>query len=109
MGGCIRSSDCRAVSRRTGGVSWDRYNMEGAYFGFLHATAITGLEDMFALDSEDALVALVFSSGPMFQLGQRCHGGKVVNAMREALRAKFWLPGHGYHVGDHGEIWREIK
>ena len=76
----------------------------GAYFGFLHATAITGLEDMFALDSEDALVALVFSSGPMFQLGQRCHGGKVVNAMREALRAKFWLPGHGYHVGDHGEI-----
>jgi hypothetical protein len=38
------------------------------YLGLLDATAIAGFENMFALDPEDALVALVFCPSTMFQL-----------------------------------------
>lgn len=73
------------------------------YLGLFHATAITGLQNMLTLHPEDALVALVLSSlGPMLQLRQRSHTREVVNAMREALGAKLWLPRHGglYHIGN---------
>lgn len=76
---------------------------QSTYLGLLHATAITSLQNMFTLDPEDALVALVLASpGPMLQFRQRSHSRKVVNAMRKALGAKLWLPRHGglHHIGN---------
>lgn len=58
---------------------------------------------MLTLHPEDALVALVLASpGPMLQFRQRSHSNKIVNAMREALGTKLWLPRHGglYHIGN---------
>ena len=41
---------------------------QSTYLGLLHATAITGLQNMLALHPEDTLVALVLASpAPVFQ------------------------------------------
>lgn len=65
---------------------------------------------MLTLDPEDALVPLVLSPGPMLQLRQRSHRSKAINAMRETLGAKLWLPRHGlYHIGNStGNQAREV-
>lgn len=68
-GGCIPSNGCKVVSHHTkvGSVKCQSpWLYQSTYLGLLHATAITGFQNMLTLDPKDALVALVLASpGPM--------------------------------------------
>ena len=64
------------------------------YLCFLHTTTITRLENMLPLYAKNTLIPLIFTcSWTMLQLRKGGHR-KVIDGMRKALWAKFWLPRH---------------